>query len=1421
MAKKLINWRTKGMNRDTSPSAFSPEFAFENRNVRLSTNEGNTQMSWVNEKGTKKIKLGYDTGKKDINNNSIYKELFLNNGIPVGNAIINHKLVIFTAKDLNDEDFIYVFERAKNNPDYDLIGKVLFEGDLNLDPKYPLETLVSYESALVQKVYWTDNNNQLRVINIASSKEYVDKNQFNFIPELQLKEEVEVEKIYGSGEFPSGVIQYAFTYYNKYMQESSIFYVTPLQYISYFDRGGSPEDKIANSFKITISGVDTNFEYLRIYSILRTSKDAVPLVKRIQDIKIEGKTVSYIDTGYSGETIDPTELLYKGGEEIIAKTIEQKDSTLFLGNIQSSNKSIPSDIKKAIEYNFNNNVQPIKLSTVRSTIKGQSVDSSNLLYINTININGFKSREYYRVGLQFQYKTGKWSEPIHIDDYQIELAPNINEKNNIVEIPQIQAIISNTLKVNIEGESKTLKDALQSLGYKKVRLVIAQPFQADRTIICQGIANPCIYQRYKRYIEDKDYNIDTSKEGTLYGQSSWIFRPYKKLNLNTSSASNTGGGYITSTGKIPDLDNMEIAFDSNKVATISPLLNSLEIGTTCNKGNIAGRQFEVDSNLLTLHSPEFIFNEDLYSMDWTNMQIESIGSAHFNITYGDIDIQTSSPTIGATAGFIHKSIKTSGDAALVSGLFYEDYLVDDESTNPVTYSKCHEMKTYIQYPVYLWHHNGSLNNDVVREGRSASLLKKKVSNYHMSNSISWYPKETQDNTSVIKKLESKGLVFFHSDELSFEKINGHVYMGNIDTMIKPFKATPKYFAGDPFRDADVSVGDVCNYRLGRQNDEDATSKVGIWKADPTMIGNHGVAFWKKYNTDLIGDKVTDLCETSEPVRIKYKSTPHIVTLLEDNGDTLFSEAGESSLPILEVVKDYNSDTLYGGHSIDALKENIWIPVSNPKSLSEDTIVITSEWGDTWYQRFECLKTYPFTSEDVNQVIDIASFMVETHINIDGRYDRNRGQASNLNVSPTNFNLLNPVYSQLNNFFNYKILDDDDYKDKDYPNIVTWTKTKQNGADVDLWTNITLASTLELDGSNGKINKLIKLNNQLICFQDSGISQILYNENTQISSTEGVPIEIANSGKVQGKRYYSNTIGCSNKWSIVQTPSGIYFISNNDKGIYLFNGELKNLTVATGFNTWAKQNIPPVSVEWDPKDFENYISQYDTPNQEILFINKETALVYSEKFGCFTSFYNYENTPYLCNLDDFSLWIKKGYREIDVIDIWKHQAGKYCNFFGVNKGYSMTLIGNQEPTTDKIFTNLEFRAYIEGEGTYDKEKDKFSPTLPFDYLEVWDEYQHGILNLSDRNGHDRFTHGNADGNASLNRKFRMWRCDIPRDNAPIDDVTESKMGIKRFKVRPLDRIRNPWVYLKLEKKAAKEDGFLSKVEIHDIIGTYFS
>lgn len=1774
------------MNRDTSVSAFNPEFAFENRNLRLSTNEGNTMMSWVNERGPKIVTLEIETGIESEDGDPDYDNFL--RGIAIGIASINNQIVVFTTDD-EGNDYIYLLYRVYD--DGTIRGKYLYKGDLNFNVSYPLETLVSYESDLIQKVYWTDGINPLRFINIAADDVTINNwnfrtTPFDFTPELRLREEVNVSKVFGSGEFPAGVIQYAFTYYNKYGQESNIFYTTPLQYISYADRGGSPESKIANSFKIQITNLDQNFDYLRIYSILRTSKDATPLVKRVTDIqipeiiksedsttqkarglssennleyfgnalsigspskynlstKIDGFTekgslggtaiygnylfqmysngkcldiinlrseakiselseivtgapsfkqystlsfgknlapnsmfpylycsyedislsriivfrvttawklekvstiylpmdngysqnstadstrdpdfvhfyqnacidaennciwvsgyaknshlsnsgeyednkliykkynmppsptkdyyynslevqesfslafkpeargmvirdnklyqcfshidgttceiylegvnlgtkkesksykiaqetftknkasvilkssyiyngelhlvteyldydyyllwrtafsssdtgggiisnpdilnpaeITFIDTGTQGETIDPTELLYKGGEDIIAHTLEQKDGTLFLGNILS--KRPPLGFKDNLLMSNgvieSKETYPLIQSNIETTLESRMfnfVSKEPFTYINTLSaptdttyqgIAGFKGGEYYRLGIQFQYKNGKWSEPCWIGDKQQTKYPSIEDKDKgILSIP--------IFKYTIDSSNADLADIFKELykaGYRRVRPVFAVPNLSDRTILCQGIGCPTMYRKVDRYADANDGTYENDK-GRLYGQSSWLFRTPTTIiktsfgttfgNMN-GDASN-GGGKLSYIGKLFSQYDTPVYPEppiSNDNYVMSPFLRSTEVMGKYDDNHA----FIVDDLLATIHSPEFIFDTSFNSMDFDSCGMGKIGEVIFSSTYGDIDIQTSTPAIGSdAAGFVHRSIITDGDAALVTAPFFNDYIVECyDAENGGKYRAYNTSKPPIDYPVYMWHKNGSLNNDVNRSGRSAELLKKKISNYRLGNETSYFSKSIDYNVEDMQ--------LFSSDELSIVKVAGHTYMGNIETLLTPTTPSQYYILGSPWRDA--VDNDYFNldskYYLAQQDPNNTDSHAGVWYWEK----QNGMWDWRS-NDGAADDPVyraKGLSQWREGISMKYKSTPHLVVklkqensvvssgTLDKNGIFLLSDNSSNNadghISLVEVKRKYNSDILYGGTSDDAMKTLTWIPCGVPVSFTASTskLSLNFKWGDTYFQRFECLKTYPFTQEDKNQVVEIASFMCESRVNMDGRYDRNRAQVSNLNMTPQNFNLLNPVYSQMDNFFSYKMLDEDDYKNTSYPNNVTWTKTKQNGADIDLWTNITLANTLELDGDKGAINKLLRFNNQLLVFQDKGISQILYNENTQISTTEGVPIEIANSQKVQGKRYISDTVGCSNKWSIAQSPVGVYFMDSNEKSIYLFNGQLNNLSTAGGFNSWCKQYIPSAGVRWTPSEYGNFIAHYDKLNQEVLLIDSKEALAYSEKFNRFTSFYDYEGATFFDYMQDVGIWLKSN--KLGNTEVWQHQAGEYCNFFGENKPFSMTLIANQESQMDKIFTNLEFRACVEDEGAYDESTDKFVPSLPFDTLEAWDEYQHGILSLSNKNKANKLTHGLLSG--ILSRKFRVWRCDIPRDNAPVDATTECPLGIKRFKARSLDRIRNTWAYLKLSKSAAAEGSYLNKTEIHDIVATYF-
>lgn len=51
--QKQISFKTKGMQRGLSASAFNSEYSYENKNIRVMPTDESTLLSLVNEKGTK------------------------------------------------------------------------------------------------------------------------------------------------------------------------------------------------------------------------------------------------------------------------------------------------------------------------------------------------------------------------------------------------------------------------------------------------------------------------------------------------------------------------------------------------------------------------------------------------------------------------------------------------------------------------------------------------------------------------------------------------------------------------------------------------------------------------------------------------------------------------------------------------------------------------------------------------------------------------------------------------------------------------------------------------------------------------------------------------------------------------------------------------------------------------------------------------------------------------------------------------------------------------------------------------------------------------------------------------------------------------------------------------------------------------
>lgn len=1359
MVQKNEHHTFTGMQKDIAISKHPSKYLFDARNIRLTQREdGSTLLAITNEKGTEDTEL--EIG-----------------GIYLGHCVLNQYLVVFSKDVYSGDDHIERFDLSQDP----IEKESLYDDPLNFSLEHPIEAIGSYENEDVQKVYWTDGYNQPRVINIMNTvdgpEDYAPTDTyFDFVNTLKLEEEVEVQKMFGNnGMFAPGVIQYAFTYYHKYGQESNIFYTTPLYYISFRDRGASPEDKVVeNAFKITVKHIDSNFEYLRIYSIQRTSINGTPIVKRVQDISlkdIENDTVSFIDTGTTGNTVDPTELLYKGGEYVKAETIEQKDGTLFLGNIQIGRE------QKVLSGANINSIKSTLLSDYRY-INPTNISESTYIYDSQLTAYesdvsgtqtsistpcaGFKRGNYYRLGIQFQHETGRWGDPIYLDDLAEQNSPKILSNNSrTISLPCFTGTINSSI----------VEDLLPH--YKKARAVVVYPELQDRITVCQGVVNPTMFTSKHRNV-DKD----------LWAQSSWFFRAYHS----------TGGDTDYTTGAVrPECGNSLTYMSS--ISTDLSTIREVEVQGDFNEASVDNNKFIIDKELLTFHSPDVDFNDDYKVIDYSGFKHRRVGHVIVGKTLSDISIQTETPTISANAsGFFHKSFIHNNNYGIVSGLFYEDFVVDDDGDGDKELRSFRIENSPVKWMVYTWNKSGSLNNDINRPAnagtRSAVLKKKIISNLRFTTTY-WDTLEAEIHSKIL---------LFDSDQLSIVKLgegnnnnDNPVYMGNIDTLLMPEQSDGMYFA---FNGDYVGVDNSVDFT------ETPFTSTSWWKTHLAEIGNTNFKglfklsenSWLQRN-DNIGNNYVDLLKSKEGVRIKYKSTPHLVlvskAIVGGNGWSSFTV--NDGLPIVEVGRDtVDTNIIFGGKTADALKANTWIPCGEPVKLIEgEDAVIKWSWGDTYYQRWDCLKTYAFTPEDINQVVEIGSFMLETYVNIDGRYDRNRGQLSNLNMSPQNFNLLNPVYSQLNNFFTYKILDEDYYKNNTFPNQITWTKEKHAGADVDLWTNITLASTYDMDGSKGKIVSLNAWKDQLFCFQDKGISNILFNSRVQIPTSDGVPIEISNNYKVDGYRYLSDGIGCSNKWTIRETPASIYFIDSTSHHLYSIGDGFINLTVNKNMGSWFNSNGALINK-----------TVYDDVHHDVYLVKDDEALCYSELLGEFTSFMDYGGINVLESYQG-KVFSMKG--SLSDKHLYKMFTGNYNYFFDDYKPWYLTFISNGIDESamdfDKIFSNIDYRLDFFDEGIYD-------PDETFDYMRAWNEYQDTQeVTLSTKNDGKGYKTAKFYRGGNPQKKFRIWRIQIPR---------AKKLKNGQY-VPTNDRMRNPWCKITLGKNADESN---MKAVLQDLNVQYF-
>ena len=186
---------------------------------------------------------------------------------------------------------------------------------LNLHPDFPIRVMLGYyENEDIQRVYFTDYNNQPRVVNIGSSTFVFNAKFADFFPVLEhVYGIISLKAIVSGGALPAGNYFFCWQYYTKDGYYTDWSYLSnpvtltgesPVAGELYeYQRmeGQAPDFNTRKSILMKLSNIDTDYDSIRVGAFYSN------------DLNSAQPGVVFFDSDISGAEM---EIMYRGGENI-------------------------------------------------------------------------------------------------------------------------------------------------------------------------------------------------------------------------------------------------------------------------------------------------------------------------------------------------------------------------------------------------------------------------------------------------------------------------------------------------------------------------------------------------------------------------------------------------------------------------------------------------------------------------------------------------------------------------------------------------------------------------------------------------------------------------------------------------------------------------------------------------------------------------------------------------------------------------------------------------------------------------------------------------------------------------------------------------------------------------------------------------
>lgn len=1267
----------------------------------------------------------------------------------IGHTIIRDYIVLFTT---DNKGFDCIWK--VNDETYEL--ELLYLRNLNFSTSYPIQALNNYENETIDKIYWVDGRNQMQFININQSIENQDLenlidisfNNIQMVGTFDLSQPKIIDVNQG-GNHTSGMIQYA---YNLYRINGSQTKISPLSELIPLDKGeglgGGDINEIVGSVPvIEIDNLDKGYTNLKLYAIKYTSFNQLPSISLILDRDITSvNSIIYYDDGNIIQSISLEEFLFLGSDIIIPKHINTKNNIMFLANykekdfdIDTLNTNISIDLR-AFSFESNTTQTPIYSSLIEDNL-GNLTTNEGIYIINNNNINGSVKLDYKHPAININY-----------DKY------NKQYNNNIIggEGAYIKyKIVRNQININSfseeDSKGKFLKDN------EVYRIAIQFYNKYGQNSLPKWIGD------FKNIIVNNESNLNG-----YYASLEITLKPlfYTWLNDESNFLDENGIydellkpiGYRLLRAERNFIDRTIIC-----QGLLNGMLSQCNGDTTDNNEAISPIQKEVVNKGLKLPSMMRRFDEYLSPM-WGNKtylrldrasrydhpayngfndfaglevfnSIASSGKYHGTYQFNKL-MQMFSPDI------TFNSLVNIGNTTLnIIGGIKNNYnamwgqIRDDEGSKQI-FNEIKVKNAISRHDIKAGGSDleviqgGNFGTDITRFGFFAP-------GYDMQF-LQTYREYTGNFISTNKTYDIYGT------PLIVEKAQGRtVYNNNLDMI---FTNTLEALFTDS--------GDGSS---GIDDPDRALNGVNSWGA--------------KNITFSLG---TPLFNTDQRKSI----------------ETLYQESNinDTSVGLIGEFRIDNNlvylGNIYGGNSYESKKRTNYLEVGD-YNLITTNIYNCLHIGDTFVQNFKFTKIFKTDTEiysaSSEQLTEIVNFKCETTIDLSNRNDESLQDWDNrFQPRYDDYHKYNKVYSQDTNLIVRRNLDYKFRKVNSFDTNVIATKTKTPGEIIDSWTDLQPNDVITLDGKYGPINNLISWRDELYTFQDRGIAGLSIQPRVQVQGSDGISVGLG-TGKILAEyKYLTTNSGSINKWGILPTEMGMYYLDAINKTFNVIGSEFKGISDTEGFHKYFLDNVEleslkqdnpiiyrGVSIGWDKVTNDIYLSLFKNDDSKI-------TLALNLAQGGFSSTYDYHSSIYIYTKGK-TITINPNTNLNNVL--YQSFIGEYNYFYGINKKSLMSFVLNPEPNIECTFNNLEYKSEawnnINQEVNYTWER-----------IRAYNEFQDSTLvNLENR--------------SNIRKLNRKWRLNIPRDKNKIN------------------RIRNNWTIITLESNNINS----LKYRNHDIISYY--